>query len=80
MMYKRETYLNMVKAFGQEIIDRAEDIVDKNFDKDSESNTTEVTVSFTIPIQMDEVPELCIDKTAYSRKVINALMEADKNL
>ena len=68
----RELLVEMVKACGQEVIDRAEDLVG------NEDGITSFDIWLRFPIDgrmMDACPSIEVQREHYSKKAFDALME-----
>lgn len=66
-MYDKEVLVELVKACGQELIDRADDIVG------STEMLTDFDIWITIP--KDEIPKIRVDKEIASKNSWSVLIE-----
>lgn len=68
---RKEILINMVKGAGQELIDRAEDFVGDTL------WMTDMDIFINIPVNLDEVPSISVDKKYTPKSMIEALTEKD---
>lgn len=68
---RKEILINMVKGAGQELIDRAEDFVGDTL------WMTDMDIFINIPVNLDEVPSISVDKKYTPKLMIEALTEKD---
>lgn len=66
---RKEILINMVKGAGQELIDRAEDFVGDTL------WMTDMDIFINIPVNLDEVPSISVDKKYTPKVMIEALTE-----
>lgn len=64
---RKEILINMVKGAGQELIDRAEDFVGDTL------WMTDMDIYISIPVCLDEVPSISVDKKYTPRVMFEAL-------
>lgn len=69
---RKEILINMVKSAGQELIDRAEDFVGDTL------WMTDVDIFINIPVNLDEVPYISVDKKYTPKLMIEALIKKDE--
>lgn len=68
---RKEILVNMVKGAGQELIDRAEDFVGDTL------WMTDMDIFINIPVNLDEVPSISVDKKYTPKLMFEALTEKD---
>lgn len=68
---RKEILVNMVKGAGQELIDRAEDFVGDTL------WMTDLDIFISIPVYLDEVPSISVDKKYTPKSMFEALAERD---
>ena len=66
---RKEILVNMVKGAGQELIDRAEDFVGDTL------WMTDMDIFISIPVDLDGVPSISVDKKYTPKSMIEALTE-----
>ena len=66
---RKEILVSMVKGAGQELIDRAEDFVGDTL------WMTDMDIFINIPVNLDEVPSISVDKKYTPKIMIEALTE-----
>ena len=67
---RRKILIDMVKGAGQELIDRAEDYVGGD-----SLWMTDMDIFVNIPVNLDEVPSISVDKKYTPKVMIEALTE-----
>ena len=68
---RKEILINMVKGAGQELIDRAEDFVGDTL------WMTDMDIFINIPVNLDEVPSISVDKKYTPKSMFEALTKKD---
>lgn len=68
---RKEILMNMVKGAGQELIDRAEDFVGDTL------WMTDMDIFINIPVNLNEIPSISVDKKYTPKVMIDALIEKD---
>lgn len=66
---RREILINMVKSAGKEMIDRAEDFVGDTL------WMTDFDIYISIPVALDDLPSISVDKKYTPKSMIEALTE-----
>lgn len=69
---RKEILINMVKGAGHELIDRAEDFVGDTL------WMTDMDIFINIPVNLDEVPSISVDKKYTPKLMIEALIKKDE--
>lgn len=65
----KEQLVEIVKSLGQEVIDRAEDLVGEG------DMLTDIDIWLRVPIPMDEIPTVEVTRSHSSKNSIKALMD-----
>lgn len=69
---RKEILINMIKGAGQELIDRAEDFVGDTL------WMTDMDIFISIPVALNEIPTISVDKKYTPKSMFEALTEKDK--
>lgn len=69
----REKMINMIRAAGQEIAERAEDIAPREDDL-----TTDFSISITFPeLYEPQIPEITVNQSMFSKKIMELYQKGE---